>query len=497
MGLEPIADRRTQKLSGGETQRVRFAIALVSNPDLLVLDEPTVAMDVESRHAFWDTMRGFAARGKTIVFATHYLEEADANADRAVLMANGSIVADGPTTEIKAMVGLRTIRATLPGVDLAELERLPGVNSAERRGEAITLHCADSDSAIRALLQAYPAIRDIEIAGAGLEEAFLQLTSGTGALVITYTRYELLRTFRNGRFLMFSIGFPLVLYFVIAGSNRNDQNFDGSGISVPLYYMIGLTAFGTMNTVLSTGARIAVERAAGWNRQLRLTPLSIRSYFRAKVITAYLMAAITIVALYASGISLGVHLTGGRVGADDRPHPRRPDPVRRARRLDGASAHGRFDRSGDGRNDRASGAARRRLVPDPKRHPAQDRPGAAVLLAGAGKPRRDRRRRLGRARLVRDDGLDGRAHRPGRPVVQARHRARLTAMNIWCLAPNIQRVTRLTSLPGTTISLTTSAPSRWCEPRSGRPARPRAGRRARRRPRPSNSPRSLPFTCTA
>ena len=96
VGLEPIADRRTQKLSGGETQRVRFAIALVSNPDLLVLDEPTVAMDVESRHAFWDTMRGFAARGKTIVFATHYLEEADANADRAVLMANGSIVADGP-----------------------------------------------------------------------------------------------------------------------------------------------------------------------------------------------------------------------------------------------------------------------------------------------------------------------------------------------------------------------------------------------------------------
>ena len=181
VGLESIADRRTQKLSGGETQRVRFAIALVSNPDLLVLDEPTVAMDVESRHAFWDTMRGFAARGKTIVFATHYLEEADANADRAVLMANGSIVADGPTTEIKAMVGLRTIRATLPGVDLAELERLPGVNSAERRGEAITLHCADSDSAIRALLQAYPAIRDIEIAGAGLEEAFLQLTSGTDA----------------------------------------------------------------------------------------------------------------------------------------------------------------------------------------------------------------------------------------------------------------------------------------------------------------------------
>jgi ABC-2 type transport system ATP-binding protein len=178
VGLESISERRTQKLSGGETQRVRFGVALVSDPDLLVLDEPTVAMDVEGRHAFWETMRGFAARGKTIVFATHYLEEADANADRAVLMAGGSIVADGPTTEIKAMVGVRTIRATLPGVDLAELERLAGVTQAERRGEAIVLHCTDSDAAIRALLAAHPDVRDIEIAGAGLEQAFLQLTGG-------------------------------------------------------------------------------------------------------------------------------------------------------------------------------------------------------------------------------------------------------------------------------------------------------------------------------
>ena len=113
-GLRDAAGRRTQKLSGGQTQRVRFAVALVSNPDLLVLDEPTVAMDVEGRRDFWSAMRGYAARGKTVMFATHYLEEADANADRAVLMAHGRIVADGPTTEIKAAVGTRTIRATLP-----------------------------------------------------------------------------------------------------------------------------------------------------------------------------------------------------------------------------------------------------------------------------------------------------------------------------------------------------------------------------------------------
>jgi ABC-2 type transport system ATP-binding protein len=176
-GLEAIAARRTQKLSGGETQRVRFALALLSDPDLLVLDEPTVAMDVEARHEFWNSMRAFAARGKTVVFATHYLEEADQNADRVVLMAHGRVVADGPPTEIKARVGSRTIRATLPDADPGELAALAGVARAERRGEAVVLSCADSDQAIRALLERYPAARDIEIAGAGLEDAFLALTA--------------------------------------------------------------------------------------------------------------------------------------------------------------------------------------------------------------------------------------------------------------------------------------------------------------------------------
>jgi ABC-2 type transport system ATP-binding protein len=179
-GLGEIAGQRTQKLSGGQAQRVRFAVALVSNPKLLVLDEPTVAMDVEGRRSFWTTMRELAAQGRTVLFATHYLEEADAYADRAVLMAHGEVVADGPTNEIKAMVGSRTIRATLPGADLQALSLLPGVSGAERRGEAVMLSCADSDEAIRALLAAYPAARDIEIAAAGLEEAFLQLTGDAG-----------------------------------------------------------------------------------------------------------------------------------------------------------------------------------------------------------------------------------------------------------------------------------------------------------------------------
>jgi ABC-2 type transport system ATP-binding protein len=179
VGIEAIAERRTQKLSGGEAQRVRFALALVSDPALLVLDEPTTAMDVEGRHAFWRTMREFASRGRTILFATHYLEEADANADRAVLMAGGRVVADGPTTEIRAMVGGRTIRATLPEAELAELEDLPGVTAAERHGDAVLLTCADSDAAIRALLDTWADARDIEIASAGLEQAFLELTAST------------------------------------------------------------------------------------------------------------------------------------------------------------------------------------------------------------------------------------------------------------------------------------------------------------------------------
>ena len=125
---------------------------------------------------------------------------------------------------------------------------------------------------------------------------------------LVYTRYELLRTLRNRRFFLLSLGFPLVLYFVIVSPNRHVQNFDGSGISFPLYYMIGLASFGTMSAMLSSGARIAAERAVGWNRQLRISPLSTRSYFRAKVVTGYMMALISLLALYLAGTSLGVRL---------------------------------------------------------------------------------------------------------------------------------------------------------------------------------------------
>jgi ABC-2 type transport system ATP-binding protein len=177
-GVTGIAEQRSHMLSCGQTERVRLALALTSNPELLVLDEPTVGIDAESRRAFWGSMRAFVARGKTVIFATQNLEEADAHADRAVLMAEGRVVAHGPTREIRARAGRRTIRATLPDADLAAVRRLAGVAAVERRDGAVVLSCSDSDAAIRALLWAYPSVRDIEIASADLDDALLHLTGG-------------------------------------------------------------------------------------------------------------------------------------------------------------------------------------------------------------------------------------------------------------------------------------------------------------------------------
>jgi ABC-2 type transport system permease protein len=121
-------------------------------------------------------------------------------------------------------------------------------------------------------------------------------------------RYELLRVLRNRRFFLLSLGFPLVLYYLIAGPNHNNENLAGSGISAPVYYMLGMTAFGTMSAMLSCGGRIAAERDVGWNRQLRITPLSPRAYITAKVLTAYVMAGLSIAALYIAGATLGVSI---------------------------------------------------------------------------------------------------------------------------------------------------------------------------------------------
>lgn len=123
-----------------------------------------------------------------------------------------------------------------------------------------------------------------------------------------YLRYELTRILRSRRFFFLALGFPIALFYLIAGPNRHTQNFSSTGLSLRLYYMVGLATFGTMNAMLSSGARIAAERAVGWNRQLRITPLSTRAYFRAKVLTGYLMACLSLATLYIAGATLGVSL---------------------------------------------------------------------------------------------------------------------------------------------------------------------------------------------
>jgi ABC-2 type transport system ATP-binding protein len=175
-GIAEIGDRRVGKCSGGQQQRLRFAMALVPDPELLILDEPTTGMDVNGRHEFWSAIRDDARGGRTVIFATHYLEEADAYADRVVFVRRGKIVADGTSAEVKAMASGRTVRATLPGADESELAALPGVERVEIRGDSVFLHGRETDDIARYLLNQTPA-RDLEITSRNLEEAFLALTA--------------------------------------------------------------------------------------------------------------------------------------------------------------------------------------------------------------------------------------------------------------------------------------------------------------------------------
>jgi ABC-2 type transport system ATP-binding protein len=175
-GITEIADRRVGKCSGGEQQRLRFAMALLPDPELLVLDEPTTGMDVEGRRAFWSSIRQDAAKGRTVLFATHYLEEADAYADRIILLRHGQVVADGTAAEIKALSAGRTVRATLPGASEAELRQIPGVDSVELRGDTVLIQARDSDEVARYLLGQTKA-RDLEITARGIEDAFIALTA--------------------------------------------------------------------------------------------------------------------------------------------------------------------------------------------------------------------------------------------------------------------------------------------------------------------------------
>ncbi|CAM4002668.1 ABC transporter ATP-binding protein [Smaragdicoccus niigatensis] len=179
-GISAIANRKVAKCSGGEQQRLRFAMALLSDPALIVLDEPTTGMDVEGRRTFWSAIRADADRGRTVLFATHYLEEADQYADRIVLISNGQIVADGSGAQVKALAAGRTVRATWPGANSDVLSRIHGVDHVELRGDTVLVHARDTDAVARYLLTSTPA-HDLEITARGLEDAFIALTASKGS----------------------------------------------------------------------------------------------------------------------------------------------------------------------------------------------------------------------------------------------------------------------------------------------------------------------------
>ena len=179
-GLTDLAGRGVGKLSGGQMQRVRFALALAGLPELLFLDEPTVGLDVEARRHFWQSLQAIAAEGTTTAFATHYLDEADANASRIIVISQGRVIADGTPADIKSSTSARTLRAAMPGPDPAALLALPGVADVSVQGDAVAIRTTDADATLHAWYGLGRPIHGLEIGGGGLEEALLTLT-GTGS----------------------------------------------------------------------------------------------------------------------------------------------------------------------------------------------------------------------------------------------------------------------------------------------------------------------------
>ncbi|MDI5970458.1 ABC transporter ATP-binding protein [Streptomyces sp. SL13] len=181
-GVTDIADRMVNKLSGGQEQRVRFALATAGASDLIILDEPTTGMDVTVRQAFWGTMRAQAELGRTVLFATHYLEEADAIADRVIVLHRGRILADGSAAEIKAKAGARRVVFDLEGpIDETALRGLPFLTSLNVSGHTVRIQSTDADATTHAVygLGLYP--RNLEVTGLGLEQAFIAITDAASA----------------------------------------------------------------------------------------------------------------------------------------------------------------------------------------------------------------------------------------------------------------------------------------------------------------------------
>jgi ABC-2 type transport system ATP-binding protein len=176
-GLRGYENRYLGKLSGGEKQRLMFALALCGDPDLIILDEPTVGLDVESRRGLWLQIRRLAERGKSVLITTHYLDEADALAHRIVVMNRGGVIATGTPADIKAHAATKRIRCSTI-LNLPTVQALRGVSSATQTEHFMEIQASNSDQVLAQLLQLDPQLSDIEISSAALEDAFLALTQG-------------------------------------------------------------------------------------------------------------------------------------------------------------------------------------------------------------------------------------------------------------------------------------------------------------------------------
>ncbi|HET9075954.1 MAG TPA: ABC transporter ATP-binding protein [Acidimicrobiales bacterium] len=175
-GIGALLDRPAARLSGGQAQSVRFAIAIAGDPDLVFMDEPTAAMDIVGQRAFWRMIREFAREGRTTVFATHHLHEADQVADRVVVVNHGRVVADGPGASLKAAVAAKQLRFRCRCPDPALLDQLEGVTEVDVHGDAVSIASLDADATVRALVAHRVEFTDIEVSAVGLAEAFVALT---------------------------------------------------------------------------------------------------------------------------------------------------------------------------------------------------------------------------------------------------------------------------------------------------------------------------------
>jgi len=349
---------KTDRLSGGQAQRVRFAIAIAGDPAVVFLDEPTSAMDVESRQAFWRMMREFGDEGRTVVFATHHLAEADQIADRVVVLNHGRVVADGPGATLKAAVATRRLRFVSDHLDRALLSALDGVTEVEVRGTSVSIDSLDADATTRDLVTRGVPFRDLEVTSAGLEQAFVALTCkkanaaavdsppappavaraarapmarparpaptapGTSrarpprrerlAPLFAFARFELGRLLRSWKFLAITVGFPVIFYLLFLGDHTPGAVVDGA-VPWRVYLMVSMCSFGALVAALNAGGtRLSMERASGWARQLRVTPMPPWSYVGTKIVASMLVVLPVIVLVEVVGAGFGdVRLGGG------------------------------------------------------------------------------------------------------------------------------------------------------------------------------------------